>query len=107
MMKYLVTPELILKALERERPNLPIQKICKTIGEDRAFLLLEQFQGKHLYFPSRQTLLNINKSEYIQAELKNIKDKSDFADKVKKISRMLGMSRSAVIRTFMSNRYNE
>ena len=107
MAKYLVNPEAILKALERERPNLPIRKICQTIGEDRAFLLLEQLQGRQLYFPSRQTLLNINKSEYIQAELKKIKDKTDFSEKVKKISRMLGMSRSAVIRTFMSGRYCE
>ena len=107
MAKYLVNPELILKALERERPNLPIRKICQTIGEDRAFLLLEHLQGQQLYFPSRQTLLNINKSEYIQAELKKIKDKTDFAEKVKYISKMLGMSRSAVIRTFMCNKYHE
>ena len=106
-MKYLVNPALILKALERERPNLPIRKICQTISEDRAFLLLEQLQGRHIYFPSRQTLLNINKSEYIQMELKKISDKSEFAEKVKKISRMLGMSRAAVIRTFMNGRYCE
>jgi hypothetical protein len=107
MAKYLVNPETILKALERERPNLPIRKICKTIGDDRAFLLLELFQGQHIYFPSRQTLININKSEYIQAELKKIKDKSDFAEKVKKISRMLSMSRSAVIKTFVGKKYHE
>ena len=107
MTKYLVSPELILKALERERPNLPIKKICQTIGDDRAFLLLEQLQGQHIYFPSRQTLLNINKSEYIQQELKNIKNKAEFAEKVKKIGRMLSMSRSAVIKTFVGNKYHE
>lgn len=107
MAKYLVNPETILKALERERPNLPIKKICKTIGDDRAFLLLEQLQGQHIYFPSRQTLLNINKSEYIQQELNKIKDKAEFAEKVKRISKMLGMSRSAVIKTFVGNKYHE
>ena len=107
MTKYLVNPELILKALERERPNLPVKKICKAIGDDRAFLLLEKFHGQQLYFPSRQTLLNINKSEYIQAELKRVTDKAEFAEKVKKISRMLSMSRSAVIKTFVGNKYHE
>ncbi len=107
MTNFLVSPELVLEGIARERPETKIDQMCKIIGEVATFILIEKMAGKTVNFPSVSTLQRINKSSFIQQQLGEVNDKTEFNEKVKRLSTMLGMSKPSIIRTYANKKYTE
>ena len=108
MIKYLVSKEEVLKAFLKEKPDSKINEIYRTIGDIATFALLEKMESQVVYFPSRTKLQRLNKMLYIRKELKERhENKEEFSKRVKEIAKLLGMTESAVVRTFMSEKYCE
>lgn len=106
--RYLVSPAEIAHALSKRSKNDHIRRIIELVGEDRAGLLLLKFAGETISFPRKSSLWRIAKAEYIQKELRPFrKNPHEFKIKVRKLSRLLKMSRPSVIRTLESGRYSE
>jgi hypothetical protein len=106
MAKYLISPVEILRAVAKQRPKCRIDKISEIIGEDKAAVLLEKFAGQSLNFPARSTLWRIAKAEYIKRELSR-KQRKERKERIRKLARILGMSKPAILRTFESKKYCE
>ncbi len=107
MTNFLVSPELVLEGIARERPESKVDQLREIIGEVATFILIEKMAGKTVNFPSVSTLQRINKSAFIQQQLGDAKDKAEFPEKVKRLSTMLGMSKPSIIRTYANKKYTE
>jgi len=108
MSKQLISPFEILSAVSKQRPHSHLKEISQLFGEDKAALLMLKMNGKSLHFPQLSTLNRIAKAEYIKKELRYLRrDNIDFNKKVKKLARMLKMSKPAVIRTLERGSYSE
>jgi hypothetical protein len=106
--RYLVSAGEIARALARQSKSDHISRIIELVGEDRAGLLLLKFAGESISFPRKSSLWRIAKAEHIQKELMPFrKNPHEFKVRVRKLSRLLKMSKPAIVRTFKLGRYNE
>ena len=106
--RYLVSPAELAHAMAEQSKSDHICRIIELVGEDRAGLLLLKFAGETISFPAKSSLWRIAKSEFIQKELKPFrKNPHEFKMRVRKLSRLLKMSRPSIIRTLRACRYHE
>ena len=106
--RYLVSPAEIARAVARQTKSDHISRIIELVGEDRAGLLLLKFAGEGINFPRKSSLWRVAKSEYIQKELKPFrKNPQEFKRRVRKLSKLLKMSKPSIERTFEKGKYCE
>ncbi len=75
MTNFLVSPELVLEGIARERPDSKVDLMCNIVGEVATFILIEKMAGKTVNFPTVAAFKRINKSAYVQAALADKKGK--------------------------------
>ena len=104
MTKFLVSDKQILERLAAEKPDSKIDILCKTIGPAAAFILLEKMASQTINFPSVSTLKRMNKSAFILSQLEGL-EAGERAERVIEISKLLGMPKKSVIKTFETKKY--
>jgi hypothetical protein len=96
--QFLISPQEILKAVERRRPRTRLTELAALVGEEGAAAIMMAFTGDSIHFPVMGSINRIMQEEYVRKELKGLhKDKNGYDEKVDHLAKLFGVTRDTIL----------